>query len=124
MAHANPEFALGLMRPERGPVRYQLDAPASLNAMRARMLDIARRLDCDETVSAAEHEAYRLWRTVAHQQRAQNARARQLTDALAEPVGAMHTKARAGERFVEPKRRWPQDVQRGREKVRRGTLAR
>ncbi|QEE37895.1 MULTISPECIES: hypothetical protein [unclassified Methylobacterium] len=124
MAHANPEFALGLMRTERSPVRYQLAPPAGLNALRARMLDIGRRLECEATVSRAEHEAYRLWRRVAHQQRAQDCRARQLADALAEPVGGMHAETKSGERFVEPKRRWPQDVQRGREKVRRGTLPR
>lgn len=124
MAHANPEFALGLMRHEPSPVRFQTRPPASLGALRARMHDIGDRLEREETVSAAEHQAYRLWRATVRQQRQQAASERGLADAIAEPVGGMHAASRRGERFTEPKRRYPADVQAGRTKVRRSTLPR
>lgn len=122
MAHANPEFALGLMRTERSPVRFQTRPPASLGALRLAMQALIA-IPSDERTPEQQRQID-LWHTVARQQRAQDGRARQLQDALAEPVGGMHAETKAGECFVEPKRRWPQDVQRGREKLRRGTLPR
>lgn len=122
MAHANPEFALGLMRAERGPVRFQTRPPASLVSLRHAMHAMIA-IPSDARTPEQQRQID-LWFTVSRQTRHATARDRQLTDAIAEPVGAMHTKARAGERFVEPKRRYPADVQAGREKLRRGTLPR
>ncbi|PZP71789.1 hypothetical protein [Methylorubrum populi] len=124
MAHANPEFALGLMRREAGPVSHQLPAPASLQALRSRIREIGERLADGRTVTADEERSFHLWQRVQRQGREQAARERQVRDALAEPVGGMHAAGRRGERFTEPKRRYPTDVQAGREKARRGTLPR
>jgi len=113
MAHANPEFALGLMRRESGPVSHQLPPPASVRDLRARM----RALPADDPRRL-------LWERTVRQTREQAARERQIRDALSEPVGGMHASTRRGERFTEPKRRYPADVQAGRTKPRRGTLPR
>ncbi|GJE78065.1 hypothetical protein [Methylorubrum suomiense] len=113
MAHANPEFALGLMRHEPGPVSHQLPPPASLATLRLRMAELP-----------ADDPRRALYERTVRQQRHQFARERQIRDALAEPVGGMHAGAKGGERFTEPKRRYPADVQAGREKPRRGTLPR
>lgn len=103
MAHANPEFALGLMRPERGPVRYQTRPPASLAQLRARMIDLAATPSDERTPE--QQRQLDLWFTTCRQQKRQVARERQLQAAFAEPVGGMHTKARPGEIFVPPTRR-------------------
>lgn len=119
MAHANPEFALGCRAYRDPPLATQLPPPASLNELRARMREIGRLIAIDYPVSDAERHAYGLWRQVQRQDREPRAN---LAAERAEPAGAMHTRARAGERFVEPKRRYPSDVQAGRVRTRRGTL--
>lgn len=115
MAHANPEFALGLMRPTKGPVRYQVQSTPTFSQLRARidalaLTPAAQRTPGDQRVLDA-------W--FAYQRRT-----RHLEPVWDEPPGGMHGESKTGERFVEPKRRYPQDVQAGRTKARRGTLAR
>ena len=122
MAHANPEFALGLMRHEASPVRFQTRPPASLVSLRHAMHAMIA-IPSEQRTPEQQHQID-LWFATSRQTRHATARRRSLEDAIAEPVGAMHTKARAGERFVEPKRRYPSDAQAGREKIRRGTLPR
>lgn len=122
MAHANPEFALGLMRHEASPVRFQTRPPASLVSLRYAMQALIA-IPTEERTPAQQHQID-LYFTVSRQTRHAAARGRSLVDAIAEPVGGMHAADRRGERFIEPKRRYPSDVQAGREKVRRGTLPR
>ncbi|GBU16897.1 hypothetical protein AwMethylo_11120 [Methylobacterium sp.] len=102
MAHANPEFALARRAHLDGPTAHRLPGPESLAALRARMREIGQLIAIDYPVDPEEREAYRLWRATVRQQRACAARARQLADALAEPVGGMHAGTRRGEVFVPP----------------------
>jgi hypothetical protein len=123
MAHANPEFALGLMRPEKGPVSHQLPAPASLMDLRRRMIEIGDLIAIDYPVMPEEREAYRIWRALQRQSRAHQARDRVLTEAVSERSKGMHGGGRADERVHEPFRRAPLHIQAGREKVSRiGTI--
>jgi hypothetical protein len=122
MAHANPEFALGLMRHEASPVRFQTRKPASFGALRNRMASLA--LTPREELTTEERTQVDLWLRMTRQSRAQLVRERSLVDAIAEPVGGMHAASKRGERFCEPKRRYPADVQAGRVKPRRSVLPR
>lgn len=102
MAHANPEFALARRAHLDGPTAHRLPGPASLGELRARMIEIGLCIKYDVPHSAEEAAAYYLWRRTLRQQRACDARARSLGDALAEPVGGMHAGTRRGEVFVPP----------------------
>lgn len=120
MAHANPEFALACRAHRDPPLAHQLPPPASLGALRARMAALLAIPEDERTPEQASHIA--IWLRARRQDRRQVARERSLRDALPEPAGGMHGADRRGERFAEPKRRLPADVQAGRVKVRRGTL--
>lgn len=123
MAHANPEFALGLMRPERGPVSHQLPAPASLATLRARMRQIGECIRYDIPHSPEEAAAYHAWQRACRHTRDAVAIDRQLQ--LNHGARGMHGGGRADERVHEPFRRSPVNVQAGRpDKPRRGTLPR
>jgi hypothetical protein len=122
MAYANPAFALGLMQHEASPVRFQTRPPASLNALRHAMHALIA--IPSEQRTPEQQRQIDLWFATSRQTRHATARGRSLEDTIAEPVGGMHAANRRGERFVEPKRRYPTDVQAGHEKVRRGTLPR
>ena len=114
MAHANPEFALACRAHRDPPISHQTRKPASLAQLRARMRELeARIVHAPATVSAAEYAQLQLWRRVKRQDH----RTPRLADALAEPRGGMHGGTRAGERFTEPRRRFPADVQAGRVKL-------
>ncbi|MEH3064926.1 MAG: hypothetical protein PGN33_20030 [Methylobacterium radiotolerans] len=122
MAHANPEFALGLMRHEASPVRFQTRPPRTLNSLRLAMQAMIA-IPAEERTPEQQRQID-LYFATSRQTRHATARGRTLDDALAEPVGGMHGADKRAERFVEPKRRYPADVQAGREKLRRGTLPR
>lgn len=122
MAHANPEFALGLMRHEASPVRFQTRKPASLVSLRHAMHAMIA-IPSDQRTPEQQRQID-LWFATSRQTRHATARGRSLEDAIAEPIGGMHGADKRGERFCEPKRRYPSDVQAGREKLRRGTLPR
>lgn len=124
MAHANPEFALACRAHRDPPLRHQTPPPATLGQLRARMRQIGELIDIGYPVAPEEREAYRIWLQVRRQDRRQAAREAQIRDATAEPRGGMHGADKRGERFAEPKRRLPADVQAGRVKLRRGTLTR
>lgn len=109
MAHSNPEFALGLMRPERGPVRFQRP-DVSFRALQRRMLHIAATPAHERHPDDAE--ALRTYKAGRALVRAQEARRAQVRDAHNLGGGGMHGSDPAGCKFVEPKRRVPLDVQR------------
>lgn len=109
MAHANPEFALGLMRPERGPVRFQRPA-VTFQALQRRMLHIAATPAHERHPDDAQ--ALRAYQAGQALVRLQDARRAQVRDAHNLGGGGMHGGDAKTERFVEPKRRVPLDVQR------------
>ena len=116
MAHANPEFALGLMRPTKGPVRYQVQTARPFSALRAQIDAIA--LTPADRRTRGEQRALDAW--IAFKRHT-----RHHEPVWDEPPGGMHAESKAGERFVEPKRRVHPNVQAGRpDKPRRGTLPR
>lgn len=114
MAHANPEFALGLMRPTVGPVSAQVRDLPNIRDLRARMARIEADVRDGITLAPADQAAWNAWCVGRRQIRAQQRMEAATPTAFAEPVGGMHASGKAGERFVEPKRRYPADVQRGR----------
>ena len=75
---------------------------ATLADLRARMREIGECIRLDIPHSAEEAAAYHAWRRTVRQQRASDARGREVRDALAEPVGGMHAGDPAGMRFVPP----------------------
>ncbi len=115
MAHANPEFALGLMRPIAGPVSHQIQTTRSFSQLRAQIDAIALTPAADRT--PGEQRALDAW--IAFKRRTRGE----------EPVwnevpGGMHAGAKIGERFVEPRPRL-RPVQAGRpDKPRRSVLPR
>jgi hypothetical protein len=116
MAHANPEFALGLMRPSKGPVSHQIQTTRPFSALRAQIDAIALKPAADRT--KGEQRALDAW--IAFKRRT-----RGHEPVWVEEPGGMHAGGKIGERFVEPKRRYPANVQAGRpDKPRRSVLPR
>lgn len=114
MAHANPEFALACRAYRDPPLRHATPGPASLADLRSRMRDIAERVEAG-AATPREIEVFDLWRASVRLTRRDAAVRLELRAAVADGR-AMHGKTRAGERFTEPKRRFPADVQAGRTK--------
>ena len=114
MAHANPDFALGLMRHEPSPVRFQTEPPASLNALRRKLRAISELPAAERTPD--QQRALDLWQATVAIERRMDARELQFFEQRTEGK-AMHGATRRGERFSEPKRRIPLNVQAGRVKL-------
>lgn len=113
MAHANPEYALGLRSINGTPANQLKRDPVGFGQLFARMRDLESKIrDFPDLVTAEERRAVEVWRTHQRQQR-RIARAPAWGERT-EPGGGMHGGGRAGERFTEPKRRYPSDVQAGR----------
>lgn len=115
MAHANPEFALGLMRPTHAPVsseRREVPTAGDMRRWIDRILSRHPNHRHGPDAEAAERfiaGAYRIMLGELDQ--------RSQATSVAER-GGRDTRPKRGEKFVEPRRRIPLDIQR--DKVRGG----
>lgn len=108
MAHANPEFALGLMRHEAGPVSAQVRDLPTFSDLRAKMRAIEITISDHHNGFGREptEEELAIWDAWCAGRRRIRQRRRQeaaTPTSFAGPrAGGMHAGAKVGETFVPP----------------------